>query len=149
MCGVLSACLTFSCFLTASCSYWYRGLAQVFPDGTRHMVLKKMLCELLLVIPLFEVPAFTIWTGVCGRKQTLHEAVEQVIVSFKIFWGPHSDMCLLCAVTKGLVECDPERLGCMGTVMRAHISICATAVAADSPIRHRRVVVLRHEHDVF
>ena len=32
-------------------SYWYRGLAYLFPDGTRGMVLKKLVCELGLAIP--------------------------------------------------------------------------------------------------
>lgn len=42
------------------------------------MVLKKLACELALAIPLFEIPVFTVWTGLYARGQTLQEAIAQV-----------------------------------------------------------------------
>mmetsp|Transcript_5209 Transcript_5209/g.8035 ORF Transcript_5209/g.8035 Transcript_5209/m.8035 type:complete len:112 (-) Transcript_5209:223-558(-) len=61
------------------------------------MVVKKMACELMLVVPLFEVPAFTLWTGVFGRGQSPGEAFAQLqrewlttVQAGWLVWGPAS-----------------------------------------------------------
>ena len=70
---------------TQSHSYWYRGLAYLFPDGTQGMVLKKLMCELGFAIPFFEIPAFTILTGVYAREQSFGQAFAQVTASARVW----------------------------------------------------------------
>jgi hypothetical protein len=147
-------------FVAAALPYhfWYRGLAALFPDGTRFMVLKKLVCELSLAIPFFEIPGFTVWTGVYARDQSLTEAVAQVPARGLLCEFPCSIVAPICltapmsfgvAASGRLVECDMCWLASLGTKFGPHLSLCVAAVAAHDPLRGGRRVELRHQHTLL
>lgn len=78
-------------------SVWYRRLAVAFPGQSLRAVAGKTACELMIALPIFEIPAFTIWTGYFGRGETLHESssalqsgwASGVLAGWSV-WGPAS-----------------------------------------------------------
>lgn len=80
---------------TAALPYhvWYRFLARRFPSA----IWTKTALEVLIVVPLFEIPALVCWTGVLGRNQSIGEAVAQLRRDYLtactyglVIWGPAS-----------------------------------------------------------
>ena len=58
--------------------YWYRWLAARFPVA----IGTKTALECLIIVPCFEIPAITLYTGVLGRNQTLGDAITQLVDDF-------------------------------------------------------------------
>lgn len=55
--------------------FWYKYLAYAFPGSTGRAVLGKTACEIGIALPLFELPAFTLWSGALAQGKTWQENV--------------------------------------------------------------------------
>ena len=76
---------------------WYQLLGYAFPGQSFHAVARKTACEMLIALTLFEVPAFTVFTGFFARGETLQESFAalrqgwaQAVVAGWAVWGPAS-----------------------------------------------------------
>ena len=95
----LSPCCTLAKSRSPSLTdhYWYKFLASSFPGADFRAVARKTACELLVALPLFEVPAFTLWSGYFAQGATLGENVAALragwapaVVAGWGIWGPAS-----------------------------------------------------------
>lgn len=60
---------------------YYRWLARAFPVavlGAWPSLARKLAIDLLIVLPLLEIPAFTLWTGALARGETLAESTASL-----------------------------------------------------------------------
>ena len=103
-----AAVASYGATVAAPYHFWYKFLAYQFPGTSARQVAGKTACELLIALPLFEIPAFTIWTGAFSKGESLRESMaslrtswsEAVVTGWSI-WGPAS------VATFGLVA-DPR-----------------------------------------
>ena len=89
----MSAIVAYGGLAAVPYHYWYRWLAFKFPAA----VATKTALECLLVLPLFEIPALMVFTGIFGRDQTPQEAFAQLARDYWtacaygiVVWAPAS-----------------------------------------------------------
>ena len=76
---------------------WYKFLAWRFPGQSARAVACKTASELLIALPVFEVPAFSLWTGALEKRLSLDDNIAKArsqwlsaVVAGWGIWGPAS-----------------------------------------------------------
>lgn len=92
-----AAVASYGAFAAVPYHLWYRQLAVQFPGRSPRAIAGKTACELLIALPVWEIPMFTLWTGKFGRGESIEQSLEALragwahgILAGWSVWGPAS-----------------------------------------------------------